>query len=163
MHFAWSYMSSWQNWQTVARWYEWPFLSFPYPMSFRVTPELYALVLIAPNLLALLLKRGWEGFTLFFEKEMHGTNGWKCPYRSVWGWTLQWQRHSTWSTINIWKLKLPQNAYHYNYDCLQVTSRPPCWCGEEQKHFSPLGTLFSCKSFEITFIIISDHQHGRQL
>ena len=25
---------------------------------------------------------------------------------------------------------------------LQVTSRPPCWCGEEQKHFSPLGTVF---------------------
>ena len=43
---------------------------------------------------------------------------------------------------------------------LQVTSQPPCWCGAEQKHFSPLGTVFSCKSFEILFIV---HQHGRQL
>ena len=43
---------------------------------------------------------------------------------------------------------------------LQATSRRPCWCGEEQKHFSPLGTVFSCKSFEILFIV---HQHGRQL
>ena len=38
---------------------------------------------------------------------------------------------------------------------LQVTSRRPCWCGEEQKHFSPLGTLFSCKSFEILFIVLT--------
>ena len=38
---------------------------------------------------------------------------------------------------------------------LQVTSRRPCWCGEEQKHFSPLGTLFSCKSLEITFIVLT--------
>ena len=43
---------------------------------------------------------------------------------------------------------------------LQVTSRRPCWCGEEQKHLSLLGTVFSCKSFEILFIV---HQHGRQL
>ena len=38
---------------------------------------------------------------------------------------------------------------------LQVTSRRPCWCGEEQKHFSPLGTLFSCRSLEITFIVLT--------
>ena len=38
---------------------------------------------------------------------------------------------------------------------LQVTSRWPCWCGEEQKHFSPLGTVFSCKSFEILFIVLT--------
>ena len=43
---------------------------------------------------------------------------------------------------------------------LQVTSRRPCRCGEEQKHLSLLGTVFSCKSFEILFIV---HQHGRQL
>ena len=43
---------------------------------------------------------------------------------------------------------------------LQVTSRRPCWCGEEQKYLSLLGTVFSCKSFEILFIV---HQHGRQL
>ena len=43
---------------------------------------------------------------------------------------------------------------------LQVTSRRPCWCGEEQKHLSLLGTVFSCKSFEILFIV---HQHDRQL
>ena len=36
---------------------------------------------------------------------------------------------------------------------LQVTSRRPCWCGEEQKHFCPLGTVSSCKSFEILFIV----------
>ena len=40
-------------------------------MSFRITPELYALVLIRPNLLALLLKRGWGG--VYFLKETHGT------------------------------------------------------------------------------------------
>lgn len=37
---------------------------------------------------------------------------------------------------------------------LQVTSGPPCWCGEEQKHFSQ-GTLFSCESLEITFIVLT--------
>ena len=39
---------------------------------------------------------------------------------------------------------------------LQVTSRRPCWCGEEQKHFSQ-GTLFPYNFY------CSDHQHGRQL
>ena len=38
---------------------------------------------------------------------------------------------------------------------LQVTSRRPCWYGEEQKYFSLLGTLFSCKSIEITFIVLT--------
>ena len=38
---------------------------------------------------------------------------------------------------------------------LQVTSRRPFWCGEEQKHFSPLGTLFSCKSFKIILIVLT--------
>ena len=38
---------------------------------------------------------------------------------------------------------------------LQVTSRRPCWYGEEQKYFSPLGTLFSCESLEITFIALT--------
>ena len=38
---------------------------------------------------------------------------------------------------------------------LQVTSRRLCWCGEEQKHFSPLETVFSCKSFEILVIVLT--------
>ena len=48
-------------------------------MSFRVTPELYALVLIGPNLLALLLKREWGGvyFVLF------KGNAWCCPLKSA--------------------------------------------------------------------------------